>query len=190
MELFQVQGPGLGRQEDRRKDGRRERGQSMVEFALVLPLFLTIVFAVVEIGRAFATKQALTIAAREGARVLVLPYGAGLTYNSESAVQTAALDRVQSYLRSSGVTTGTETKIRVARARAGNDGAYGTADDPVPELDYGQGVRGERVGIVIEHNFESPVPFFVRMFESPPSQGAASPATGIRMSTSCYMDHE
>jgi hypothetical protein len=190
MERFRAEKPGRAGDGDRRGAGRRELGQSMVEFALVLPLFLTIVFAVVEIGRAFATKQALTIAAREGARVLVLPYGAGLTYNSESAVQTAALDRVRSYLGSSGVTTGAETKIRVARARSGNDGAYGTADDPVPEFDYGQGGRGERVGIVIEHNFESPVPFFVRMFESPPNQGAASPATGIRMSTSCYMDHE
>ena len=169
---------------------RRERGQSMVEFALVLPLFLTIVFAVVEIGRAFATKQALTIAAREGARVLILPYGAGLSYKSESAVQTAAVDRVKSYLGSSGVTTGIETKIRVARVAAGNDGTYGTPDDAAPEYDYSQGVRGQRVGIVIEHNFESPVPFFVRMFESPQPQGAAAVSTGIRMSAACYMDHE
>lgn len=171
---------------------RCQVGQSMVELALVLPLFLTMVLAIVEIGRAFAAKQSLTIAAREGARVLVLPYGAGLTYASEAAVQTAALSKVKSYLASSGVGIGAETKIYLARIRAGNDGIYATADDPAPEIGYSQGGRGERVGVIIEHNFESPVPVFVRIFESPAVAGAEpTPATSsIRMVTTCYMNHE
>ncbi|MFZ4794908.1 MAG: TadE/TadG family type IV pilus assembly protein [Blastocatellia bacterium] len=174
----------------RKRAYRREAGQSMVELALVLPLFLTMVFAIIEIGRAYAVKQALTIAAREGARLLVLPYGAGLTYGSESAIQTAAVSRVRSYLASSGVTVGAETVIRVVRVGAGNDGIYGNADDSVPEVDYSQGARGQRVGIIINHNFESPVPIFVRMFETPQSAGAPPPVSGIRMSATCYMDHE
>jgi len=125
----------------------REAGQSTVELALVLPLFLVMIFAIIEIGRAFAAKQALTIAAREGARVLVLPYGAGLTYTSESAVQDAAIARVKSYLASSGVPIGSETVIQIARIGAGNDGVYGSTDDPAPEMGYTQGVRGQRVGL-------------------------------------------
>lgn len=185
-----------GVQRDQLKNCRRQRdaGQSMVELALVLPLFLTMVLAVVEIGRAFAAKQSLTIASREGARVLVLPYGAGLRYTTEAALQSAATDRVRSYLSSSGVGIGPETVVRLARIQAGNDGAYGSSDDPPPEFDYTQGVRGQRVGVVIEHRFETPLPFMVQMFESPDSatSGGSAVATGssIRMVKSSYMVHE
>lgn len=174
----------------RRVTGRTAAGQSMAELALVLPLFLIMVFAIVEIGRAFAVKQALTIAAREGARVLVLPYGAGLTYTSENAVQTAAIDRVRSYLASAGVSTGSETVIKVARISPGSDGIYGNGDDPAPELDYIQGIRGQRVGILINHDFETPMPIIVRMFQDPNAQNPGSPQTGITMGGTCYMDHE
>ncbi|MGH9843383.1 MAG: TadE family protein, partial [Blastocatellia bacterium] len=75
----------------------------MVEIAFLMPLFLLLIFGVIEIGRVWAAKQALTIAAREGARVLVLPYGAGLAYTSEGDVQTAAANIVRSYMNSSGV---------------------------------------------------------------------------------------
>jgi Flp pilus assembly protein TadG len=34
---------------------RRQRGQSMVEMAFVLPLFLALVFAIIEVGRAWST---------------------------------------------------------------------------------------------------------------------------------------
>ena len=110
------------------------------------------------------------------------------------AVQTAAVDRVRSYLASSGVGVGAETTVRIARIRAGNDGAYGTGDDPQPEVDYTQGVRGQRVGVVIEHRFESPIPFVIGMFEStdPAAGTEAGPPSisSIRMVASCYMDHE
>jgi len=48
---------------------RNERGQAVVEFALVLPLLLLLVFGVTEFGRAWMTKNILTSAAREGCRV-------------------------------------------------------------------------------------------------------------------------
>ncbi|MBV8775529.1 MAG: pilus assembly protein, partial [Deltaproteobacteria bacterium] len=60
--------------------GRTQRGQAIFEFAAVLITFLAVVFAVIEISRAWAVKQAVTNAAREGARVLILPYGPGLAY--------------------------------------------------------------------------------------------------------------
>jgi Flp pilus assembly protein TadG len=48
--------------------GRRERGQSLVEAAVLLPILLLLVAAVVDFGRAFDTYIVLTNAAREGAR--------------------------------------------------------------------------------------------------------------------------
>jgi len=46
-----------------------ERGQSLVEFALVVPIFLVLLFALVDFGRGFQAWIEVTNAAREGARV-------------------------------------------------------------------------------------------------------------------------
>jgi|SRR5688500_14178261 Flp pilus assembly protein TadG len=52
---------------------RAQRGQAMIETALTLPLLLLLSVSVFEFGRAFQYWQILTNAAREGARVAVLP---------------------------------------------------------------------------------------------------------------------
>jgi Flp pilus assembly protein TadG len=44
------------------------KGQSLVEFALLLPILVLIIFGVLELGRAFFAFIAITNAAREGAR--------------------------------------------------------------------------------------------------------------------------
>jgi len=46
-----------------------EVGQSLVEFSLILPMFLVLLFGLVDFGRAFYTWLLVTNAAREGARV-------------------------------------------------------------------------------------------------------------------------
>ncbi len=51
----------------------KERGQAAVEFALVLPLFLLLVFAIMEFGRVWMVQQVLTTASRSGARRAILP---------------------------------------------------------------------------------------------------------------------
>ena len=50
----------------------RTRGQSLVEFAVVLPIFLLVVCGLFDLGRAVFVYSSLTNAAREGARLLVL----------------------------------------------------------------------------------------------------------------------
>ena len=52
---------------------RSERGTALLETALTLPLLLAVAVGIFEFGRAFQTWQVLTNAAREGARVAVLP---------------------------------------------------------------------------------------------------------------------
>ena len=49
-----------------------ERGQALAEFALVLPLILFFIASILEFGRAWNIKQAVTDAAREGARYTVV----------------------------------------------------------------------------------------------------------------------
>jgi Flp pilus assembly protein TadG len=65
-----------------------ERGAALMEMALTLPLLLLVTIGAVEFGRAYQTWQVLTNAAREGARVAVLP---GVT---DAVVKT----RVTSYM--------------------------------------------------------------------------------------------
>jgi Flp pilus assembly protein TadG len=50
-----------------------ERGAALVEVAITLPLLLLVCVGILEFGRAYQTWQVLTNAAREGARIAVLP---------------------------------------------------------------------------------------------------------------------
>lgn len=53
----------------RRRRNRKQRGQSLVEFAMVAPLFLLMVFGMVDFGIGFYSWITVTNAAREGARL-------------------------------------------------------------------------------------------------------------------------
>lgn len=46
----------------------RESGAALVEFAIIAPLLLLLVFGIIEFGRAYNAQNSLTHAAREGAR--------------------------------------------------------------------------------------------------------------------------
>lgn len=51
---------------------RGERGSQLIEFALVLPLLLLVVLGILDFGLLFQRYEAVTNAAREGARIAVL----------------------------------------------------------------------------------------------------------------------
>ena len=57
----------------RRAPTTSERGVALLEVALTLPLLLLVAVGIFEFGRAYQTWQILTNAAREGARIAVLP---------------------------------------------------------------------------------------------------------------------
>ena len=75
-----------------------------MEFALVLPLLLLVVLGIAEMGFMFQRYEVVTNAAREGARLAVLPgYGT-----------TDVQDRVVAYVSSGRVpTTGTNPNVQV-----------------------------------------------------------------------------
>jgi Flp pilus assembly protein TadG len=78
------------------ENSRSERGAAAVEFALILPLLVILVFGIVEFSIAYNHKQGLQAAAREGARLAALP----------QSTQSDVADRVRSAL--SGVFNTTE----------------------------------------------------------------------------------
>lgn len=55
-----------------RRLGRSTRGQSVVEFALLIPAIMVFVVSVIDFGKLFYTYQIITNAAREGARYAAL----------------------------------------------------------------------------------------------------------------------
>ena len=54
------------------KKHRNKRGAAMVEFALVLPILIMLLFGIIELGRAFYTWSLMSEAVREGARAGVV----------------------------------------------------------------------------------------------------------------------
>jgi Flp pilus assembly protein TadG len=69
---------------------RSERGTALLEAAMTLPLLLLLSVGIFEFGRAYETWQVLTNAAREGARIAILPNPAS------GAVQARVLSYMQS----------------------------------------------------------------------------------------------
>ena len=53
-------------------NARRDRGAAAVEFALLLPVLLLLVFGLIDFGRALNAQITLTQVAREGARLAAL----------------------------------------------------------------------------------------------------------------------
>lgn len=54
------------------RNARQDRGAAAVEFALLLPLLLFLIFGIIDFGRALNAQITLTQAAREGARLAAL----------------------------------------------------------------------------------------------------------------------
>lgn len=87
--------------------GRRDRGQSLIEFALVLPMLLVLFFGIIEFGNAWRIYQLVTNTAREGAREAVLPSSTTATVDSviDERLTGSGLDASQATV-SLGICTG------------------------------------------------------------------------------------
>jgi Flp pilus assembly protein TadG len=72
---------------------RGERGAALIETAFVLPIMLLVCVGILEFGRAYQTWQVVTNAAREGARVAILP----------EYVDASVVSRVKTYLKNGGL---------------------------------------------------------------------------------------
>ena len=72
-----------------------EKGAELIEFALVFPLLLLVMFGIMDFGLLFQRYETVTNAAREGARIAVLP----------GYAQADVQARVTQYLAASGLTS-------------------------------------------------------------------------------------
>jgi Flp pilus assembly protein TadG len=106
------------------RQARRESGQTLVEFALVLPIILILLIGVVEFGIAWENDIEVTDAAREGSRAAVIQRINGQTAMvnaGTAAARGSASDLNQSKLTVS-VTSG--------------DGSWNQGDPIVTQVSY------------------------------------------------------
>lgn len=128
----------------RTRDGarRRSRGQALVEFALVVPIFFLILFAIIDFGRYVYYVQILNNAAREGARYAIV-------HGANSLLRTGPPDDP------SGAAV-----IDVVRTYA--IGVIGRADASVlaivPTWDPANNHRGTKVTVEVTYGFDSVIP--------------------------------
>jgi Flp pilus assembly protein TadG len=85
---------------------RSESGAELVEFALAFPLLLLVVMGIIDFGFLFQRYEVLTNAAREGARIAVLP-----TY--QGALDENVSTRVLQYLNAAGLDESEATVLPV-----------------------------------------------------------------------------
>ena len=116
--------PGLLRR-IRRTRLTNERGQALLETAITLPIVLLVAVAIFEFGRAYQTLQIVTNAAREGARIAVLPS------TTDNMVQT----RVTDYLRTGQLQNAGTTTVNINRASTVVVGT-GTASASIVTVNY------------------------------------------------------
>jgi Flp pilus assembly protein TadG len=96
---------------------RRDGGQSLVEFALVVPILLLLLVGLAEFSRAWNTKQVLTDAAREALRNAVV---ANPEYSYQSMMDQinrtlvrASLDPAEAQVSVEGFKAGSGTPARI-----------------------------------------------------------------------------
>ncbi len=98
-----------GQRKGRAREGRRNRGAELVEFAFAVPVLLLIVVGIWDFGSAFALKQRLTNAARATARIVISTPSKDPTNPANCGVSTvpcsivAAATAAQQYLKNAGL---------------------------------------------------------------------------------------
>ncbi len=125
-----------------------ERGQSLVELALTLPLLLIILFGTIDLGRLFFAYVTITNASREGARY-------GMT-SMDSAVQAALQDpnpatKLQSIFRENTVI---ESPGVLGSATVVTDCAPLNLSQPYSPAYCMSAQNGDRVRVTVTYTFQ------------------------------------
>lgn len=100
----------------------RSAGQAVVEFALIIPIFLTLLLGIVDFGRVVWASNSLASAAREGARFAIVHGAHGSPSGSPQAVKDVVL--------SSALAGGTSIQVTVCYGVgcSGDSNAAGATD--------------------------------------------------------------
>jgi Flp pilus assembly protein TadG len=97
----------------RRLPDPRDRGAAAVEFALLLPLLLLLLFGIIDFGRALSAQVTITQAAREGSRLDALnqPNVTGRTQAAATGLSGVSVTIVSACPPGSGPTANADVKV-------------------------------------------------------------------------------
>lgn len=115
------------------------RGTAVVEFALILPVFLLLIFGMIEFGRAVMVQHILVNASREGARQAVI----------DGSTVAEVANRIDAYLKASAI-TGATTEYAV----------NGTAVSDPSVAEFGEAVT-VRISVPYDNVNWIPVPDYL-----------------------------
>lgn len=126
---------------------KRSRGQSLVEFAVVLPVFLLILCGILDFGFALYSRMSVINAAREGAR-------AASVAPDHTTIDSTAIARAVAAAQSSGLTI-TNSDVSVT--------CVATAPPPAPSsCDFNTqagALAGDSLRVTIDYSYKSFFPF-------------------------------
>lgn len=105
---------------------KNERGAALLETAVVLPLVLLVSVSIFEFGRAYQVFQVMTNAAREGARLAVLPA------STDADVKT----RVTDYLTAGQIQGADPNWVSIDHTKTVSIGGTGTAPATQVTVNY------------------------------------------------------
>jgi len=78
-----------------RRHRQRTRGQALVEFALVFPIFVVVLFGLIDVGRFVYVSNAISQSVREGARYgSVANFATGCNLGRDACVQQETISRM------------------------------------------------------------------------------------------------
>lgn len=108
---------------------KNQNGAVLIEFVIVLPLLILLLFASIEFGVALFDKAMITNASREGAR-------AGIVFNSPTRLSDADIQKVaQDYCKANLIT-------------------FGAANDPAVTVSYPDGKdSGDPLTVTVQYNY-------------------------------------
>jgi len=139
----------------RARTSRRERGQSMVEFALIVPFFFVIFGGIITFGLALNNNMSVINAAREGAR-------AGSMTENAANIPSAVTSRVNATASQSGLGAVTTT-VTCGRGL----GSTTTADPCLwskhTATNTGGAQQGDYVTVKVDYLFPNPFPLSMKL---------------------------
>lgn len=107
-----------GGQVSRHEQAKARTGAALVEMALVLPIFVTLLLGLVEFGRAIMVGQMVTNAAREGCRQAVL----------DGSTNTSVDTFVKDFLKSSTGVANSDVRVTISIANPAAAGQLSSAE--------------------------------------------------------------
>lgn len=138
----------------------RERGATVVEFAIVLPLFLILVFGIVDFGRYYSAVSSVNTASRESAR-----YGSSVGDSVNGTPRYTDCSEIIAAGTGFGITHGIAASDYTITYDHGTNGSqFSTCSPGSTATNTGDFEDSDRIVVTVETEFEFITPIVGSMF--------------------------